>query len=195
MHSRIEFSGEHQDLEQIALHHRDVTDALKRYFSLETARNLERFRGYSEKELAAELQSRLAEMGRLSALNVLTAVEAAFQIDYFQRCYSRKKKDRVSRSFSPIYKRKGSHPPGVEDILEIWKKEPTTPKGLKRDLSELKGAFNYRNWLAHGRYLDPKLGRKYDYESVYALAETVLNSLPFEGAGGQSLGGWDSSNE
>lgn len=37
-------------------------------------------------------------------------------------------------------------------------------------LGELAGAFRYRHWLAHGRYWQPKLGRKYDYLSVFGLA-------------------------
>ena len=41
-------------------------------------------------------------------------------------------------------------------------------------------AFKYRHWLAHGRYWEPKLGRIYDYYSLYDLAysmEHLLTSL------------------
>jgi hypothetical protein len=60
--------------------------------------------------------------------------------------------------------------------LPVWKREPTIRAGL---ISDLIGAFRYRDWLAHGRYWPPKLGRKYDYESVYKLAEDILDSFPF----------------
>jgi hypothetical protein len=48
-------------------------------------------------------------------------------------------------------------------------------------IGDLKGAFKYRHWLAHGRYWEPKLGQKYDYYSVYILAESIFGSFPFEG--------------
>lgn len=47
-------------------------------------------------------------------------------------------------------------------------------------ISELITAFKYRHWLAHGRYWEPKLGRIYDYYSLYDLAyemENLLTSL------------------
>jgi hypothetical protein len=61
--------------------------------------------------------------------------------------------------------------------LDLWKQEFPTQKLL---LGELKGALNYRHWLAHGRYWEPKLGRKYDYESLYLLVQTVLLNFELE---------------
>ena len=178
MRKRISFSGEHQELTQIAAHHSDVAEALQLYFRPADGRYHARFTGYSLAELKDDLHSRLAEVDRTSALSVLSALEAAFRIDYLQRCYA-KKKDRVSRAFRTIYKQKGSRATLAEDILTIWRRESTTPARL---ISALVDAFNYRHWLAHGRYWTPRLGRKYDYESVYALAQTVLTSFPFEEA-------------
>jgi hypothetical protein len=179
MRKRISFSGEHQELTEIAVHHSDVADALQLYFSPTDGLHHARFTGYSLAELKNELQSRLAEVDRTSTLSVLSALEAAFRIDYLQRCYA-KKKDRVSRAFRIVYKHKGPRPALGEDILAVWQRESTTPVRL---ISALMGAFNYRHWLAHGRYWTPRLGRKYDYESTYALAQTVLSSFPFEEAG------------
>lgn len=34
--------------------------------------------------------------------------------------------------------------------------------------------------LAHGRYWTPKLGRKYDFDQIYALAESIHQRFPFE---------------
>ncbi len=178
MRKRVSFSGEHQELTQIAAHHSDVTDALRLYFRPADGPYQARFAGYSLAELKDELRARLAEVDRTSALSVLSALEAAFRIDYLQRCYA-KKKDGVSRAFRKIYQHKGPRPALEEDILTVWRRESTTPVRLIVALTE---AFNYRHWLAHGRYWTPRLGRKYDYESVYALAQTVLSSFPFEEA-------------
>jgi hypothetical protein len=126
MRKRISFSGEHQELTGIAAHHSDVADALQLYFSPTDGRYRARFAGYSLAELKDELQSRLAEVDRTSALSVLSALEAAFRIDYLQRCYA-KKKDRVSRAFRTIHKHKGPRPALDEDILAVWRRESTTP--------------------------------------------------------------------
>lgn len=48
-------------------------------------------------------------------------------------------------------------------------------------LERLKMPIN-RHWLAHGRYWYPKTGgQNYDYNKIYQIAETVLNSLSLEG--------------
>ena len=48
-------------------------------------------------------------------MSLLAAVEAAFRIDYLQRCYQRKK-DGVSRQFWEIYKEKETRA-SLEDEL------------------------------------------------------------------------------
>jgi hypothetical protein len=63
-----------------------------------------------------------------------------------------------------------------EDIFETWKEKSPAPG--PRLISELRGAFKLRHWLAHGRYYEPNLGRKkYDFNFVYSLADDVLNSF------------------
>ena len=42
-----------------------------------------------------------------------------------------------------------------------------------RLISDTRSAFGYRDWLAHGRNWVPKLGRHYDFASVYNLARDV----------------------
>ena len=40
-------------------------------------------------------------------------------------------------------------------------------------VGDIRSAFGYRHWLAHGRYCVAKLGRQYDFASVYNLAREV----------------------
>lgn len=177
MAKKVSFSGQHQEISEIDSHHVDVTEAIREYFIIDVEIFHERFSGYTAPELEAELETRLNEIERSSSLNLLSTVEAAFRIDYLQRCY-RKKKDRLSVLFREIYKAKGSRAYLEDDILACWKKEALVPS---RVLGDLVGALRYRHWLAHGRYWTPKLGKKYDYQSVYLLTQTVLSSFPFEG--------------
>jgi hypothetical protein len=62
-----------------------------------------------------------------------------------------------------------------EEILNAWVEHRNVSSSLVRNL---KGAFKYRHWLAHGRYWNPKLGQPYDYDGVFLLAESILNSFP-----------------
>ncbi|MFH1116077.1 MAG: hypothetical protein V1792_19360 [Pseudomonadota bacterium] len=177
MPRKVRFSLQHQDSAQIALHHSDLTEALKGYFKASYGSYPERFVGYTPKELAEELQARLDEIDRASVFSLLSAVEAAFRIDYLQRCQAKKKKrEDISQELRSIYEEKGTRASFKDHILPAWKREPTIRAGL---ISDLIAAFRYRDWLAHGRYWTAKLGRKYDYESVYKLVEDILDSFPF----------------
>lgn len=133
-----------------------------------------KFIGYSKEELSIEFKQRMEELDKTSSLTVLSALEASFRIDYLKRCYQ-KEKDALSRIMREIYKKKGHHVSLEDDIFDTWKKYYPKSKNM---ISELLGAFKYRHWLAHGRYWEPKLGRKYDYHYIYALAEQIDNTLP-----------------
>jgi len=62
------------------------------------------------------------------------------------------------------------------DILEGWKRHTSASATL---ISELRGAFRFRHWLAHGRYWTPKFGRKYDFDYVHLMASSIISGFPF----------------
>lgn len=177
MADRISFSGQHLELLEIFAQHTDVEASLRSYFSPASVYYAERFFDYKEPDVKDELEIRLAEHERTTIFAILAALEAAFRIDYLQRSY-KKKKDSLSRGFRDLHRKKGSRASLEDEILDEWKKYSSVSDKV---IGELKGAFKYRHWLAHGRYWEPKLGRKYDYYSVYALAESILDSFPLEG--------------
>lgn len=160
---------------RIAGYHNDVIASLKLYFSDVSPNFQERFFGRTPEEIAIELSARLEETDLRSALAIFSAMEAAFRIDYEQRCQARMKDD-LSRAFRAMYKVRKRRVGLEEDIFEAWKhKWP----GSRQLIGSLRGAFKFRHWLAHGRYWKPRLARKkYDFDSVYDLAEAVFNSLP-----------------
>ncbi len=175
--NRVPFSNEHQNLSDISLHHSDTEISLKLYFL--NARNYaERFSTYTIDEIQEELRERIDELNLTSSLSLLAAIEAVFRIDYLQRNY-RRKKDSLSVACREIYKEKQTKASLENDILDAWK---VNTEGSNQLISDLKGAFKYRHWLAHGRYWSPKMGRpSYDYETIYELAESIFNSFPFVG--------------
>lgn len=158
----------------IAEYHNDLVAALGMYFRADSPDLVPRFAGYTPEEVRAKLSERLEETDLRSAFVVLTIVEAAFRLDYEQRC-RRKLKDDLSRIFRGIYKVRRNLVRLDIDILEPWTR---TQPGSRKLISELRGALRSRDWFAHGRYWEPRLGnRKYDFNFVYGLAEDVFSNL------------------
>jgi len=172
MGERVTFSGQHLNLANIAAHYNDVEAALRHYFADPLAQG-NRFAGYTLDQVSEELELRLEEEDRSCALSILATLEAAFRIDYLQRVYKRKK-DVLSKEFRALYKAKGTRI-SLDEIFYVWTKHSNAPKRL---IGDLRGAFNYRHWLAHGRYWNPKLGQRYDYDSIYRLADNIFKSFP-----------------
>ena len=172
---RVTFSGEHLPLVQIAQYYSDIEASVKNYFSFENLQIGERFVGYTQLEIELEMTSVLAEHARSTSMSILAALEAAFRMDFLQRCYKRRK-DRLSRSFQGLHRQMGQYVP-LKDIFSQWQQHSNVPRSIVSDLAR---AFNYRHWLAHGRYWTPKIGQEYDYDDIYALAESIYNSFPFE---------------
>jgi hypothetical protein len=179
MAKRVGFSGAHLDLDQIAAHHQDLGSSLALYFSSGSPTYAIRFIGYAPSEVSEELGARLDETDLTSSLTVLGSVEAAFRIDYLQRCY-RRGRDPISRAFRKIYQAKQARASLEDEIFAAW---VDNSSGTRLIISELRGAFKFRHWLAHGRYTTPKMGRRYDFNDVFALAERNLNSFPFYESG------------
>lgn len=176
MGKRMSFSGQHLQLGQISIHHGDIKESLRNYFSLTSIQFPVRFNGYTTHEVHEELLIRLGENDRSSIFKILSSLEATFRIDYLQRCYLRKK-DALSRAFREIHRRQGHRVRLEDEILSEWRDKTFVSPNL---IGDIRGAFKYRHWLAHGRYWIPK-HQKYDYDSVYLLADQVCNTFPFEG--------------
>jgi hypothetical protein len=167
----VALSGENQTLSAINQHYIDTTAALRHYYSFPNS--YPRFTGYTPEELVDELEKRLLEQNRTAALSVLAAVEAAFSIDFFQRVKKGKKNDPLAKAFRAVNRSTSAHLP-MEVILDAW----CDHAGVRRHImGTLKGAFNYRHWLAHGRYWIPSLGRKYDYETIFEIADGIFTDL------------------
>ena len=158
---------------KIADYYDDSEKALRLFFSPENHGYSLRFIGYTRDEVEEELKLRLQELDRAVSLSILSALEALFRIDYLTRCYN-KKKDPLSRKMRGISRKKGVRTSLENDILRLWKEVCPEYKSFN---SEVIPAFDYRNWLAHGRYWEPKLGRNYDYNSLYDLAYSIEQLL------------------
>jgi hypothetical protein len=166
-------------LEGAAQYHYDVVESLIRYFSPDSPDSLARLDAFSGVRLDACPADYVEETSLRSCLAILTWMEAVFQLDYQYRCRKRLKDD-LSRAFREISKQKPNYVSLEKNIFDAW---CSYASGADPLIGELRSAFKFRNWLAHGRYWTPKLGRNYDFESLYLLADAVYSKLPLRGMG------------
>lgn len=113
------------------------------------------------------------ELHAVTMLDLMAAAEAAIRVDYLTRVYDRKK-SKLSRRFRDLYKKSGGRVSLIDDILAMWKDcEP----GTRRQVKEFKTAWGFRHWLAHGRYWDPKIGRRYAPADIFDIAYNLLDVM------------------
>lgn len=172
MVGKVSFSGDDIRIESIAEWKKDIDISIENYFSTFNQSLAARFRGSSHEELLEIKLKRLKEVEFSAELKLLAALEAAFRIDYLQRVYSRKK-DSLSRAFRTLYKQRGSRARLEDDILTLWAQNTNGTIIF----GELKAAFKYRHWLAHGRYWTPKLGQQYDFYNLYSLSQSIFSNI------------------
>jgi hypothetical protein len=135
-----------------------------------------RYLGKTPDELDADFAFQIAELSLLSALGMLACTEAALRVDFIVRVGNRDK-DQVSRGFRKAFKEQGRKIRLEEDILDVWRGQGEVR--IKRAVQEFKGALNFRDWLAHGRYWKPKLGRAagYDAVDVFRICSELLQAI------------------
>lgn len=172
---RLAFSGQHLAIERIDRNLRDVDASVNAYFMVGDGGSTVRFLGYTSAEMQAEKTALLEEFRRSASMDLFGAIEAAFRIDFLQRCY-RREKDTVSTAFRRLYGDRDGRV-SLDDILSAWRQNSTVSPDL---VAALKDAFKYRHWLAHGRYWVPRFP-KLDYDEIYTRAETALEVFPFKG--------------
>lgn len=150
-------------------YHRDADASLRLYFTSSNPYFVALFAGDRPSEVSEKLANRILETDMRSGLAVMASVEAAFHLDYLWRRKA-KRPDAVSIAFR---KSRRTNVRLDEDIWETWKVNRPTMGPL---ISQLRSAFNFRHWLAHGRYWT--MGQKYEFQDLYLLADAVLTTFP-----------------
>jgi hypothetical protein len=162
---------EAQSLQEVAEYHEDAGDSLRVFFSPLAIRVNLRYLFSTESELSATLAKRLIETELRSCLAILSSIEAALRVDYATRC-SASLEDPLSLDFRELYMRYENRV-RFDDILQLWGEHYPA---FKRAIGDLRGALEFRHWLAHGRHWDPK--RKYDFTEVFLLAAVIQDNFP-----------------
>jgi hypothetical protein len=163
------------DPDELSAYHQELVAALRLYFSPSAPTFAARFVGKPPEEAARQLTARLNESDVRSAFAALTSLEATFRIDFDARCRKRLK-DELSVYFRSVAKTRRNTVRLDEDILEGWQRHTSASAAL---ISDLRGAFKFRHWIAHGRYWTPKLGRRYDFDYVRLMVDAITGGFPF----------------
>jgi len=174
--AKVSLSNQALTLPEVARHYSAVSAATRDFFANADHVALSKhpgLAGYVGLSIAAIRTNVLTEIDHNSSLAALSCVEAEIRIDYLSRVYN-KERDRMSRALRAIHKARQGRARLEADLLLCWRNNSDVSKVL---INELIGAFNYRNWLAHGRYWTPKFGRRYDFLAVYLIADAFLASI------------------
>lgn len=172
--AKVSFSNSHSSIDDVMTYYIDSEEALNLFFDPNHVSA--RFIGYSKNELDDELKIRKNTLDMMCCLELLTAIEARFRIDYLIRCQC-KKRDTFSKIFRAIHKKKKNQASLIDDILSTWRNAYPQHKKI---LDDFQKSIDYRNWLAHGRYWTPKKTphiNKFDYLSIHTLAFEILSNL------------------
>lgn len=135
--------------------------------------SLPKFAFFTSTEINEYFDESEKELEYLVCFNILSSMEALLKIDYLKKAYS-KSKSNTGRDFRKIYKLKYFEASLIEDIVNTWKKHYPPDNKYWGDLI---GAYNFRNWLAHGRYWDPKLGRQYRPDIILKISNDICRII------------------
>jgi hypothetical protein len=134
----------------------------------------ERYRDESLDELRQRFAAARKHLQYAAMLHLLTTAEALLRLA-FESLSNRKTKPAIFRQFRRIGRERGEKIRLEEDILDVWVQVyPETARSIR----DFKGVVRLRDWLAHGRYWNPKLARPvYDVADVFDIASEMLTQM------------------
>ena len=172
-HRRVSLSQQNLTPDEIAEHWTIMQFALRQLYQHPPSWLREQFADEPQAAMLEHRRQQLSEADREVSLTLLASIEAALRVDFLERVYLRKK-DPLSRAYRRMHQVKGARASLEDDILPLWLALSSVSPML---IGELRGAFKYRHWLAHGRYWVARLGRRYDFDSIYILADALISAL------------------
>lgn len=165
----VSLSQENVSLAYVKEKYRVSMDSLNNFYQTTNPR----FFSYSMQEFEKEFTESRNELEKVFSLDLLSCVEASCRVDYFNRL-GKKLKDPVSKAMRAL-KLSDPRKASLEDhILFIWQ---NTGSYRNSYMSEIKRAFKYRHWLAHGRYWVPRIGGIPDFSSLYSLMDPFVTYI------------------
>lgn len=111
------------------------------------------------------------EVNYAASLSIIASFEASISVDLANRI-RKKSKNGISKDLKQISNNNQKRP-RLEDVLTIWKKYCCASQ-----IANFQAAYAFRNWLAHGRYWHPKLGRNtFQFSLLYLFLENLKSCM------------------
>lgn len=177
----FDFSSHSGSLDSLERYYRSMSDLIDRkHDPKQNPRYTADFIGMRPEDVSAKAGELRRELTFEGNMAVLSHVESLFRVDAIIRCQANQKRDNLCKRFRTeirmLNNRKLYHFIRLnETILDGWKEEYSEHTDLLNTLGQ---AFEYRNWLAHGKYWTYKESPgKYTYEYVLHLAKDVAKAF------------------
>lgn len=147
------------------------------------------FVGLTSREMEDLKIQELSELSLKAAFFLLTYIESLFRTDFILRLETgRKGKDQLTKEYKRIYKQGTKiYSYSLKDVIfanwKVYVSNKSKSKELTDILNVLPQYFDFRNWMAHGRYWrfkESNYALIYNYESVRLLLlniETYFSPL------------------
>ncbi|MFL1909443.1 hypothetical protein [Plesiomonas shigelloides] len=168
----INRSGEHLGFYDVTKIKTRADDSINLLYSRKNPDFTSYFVGMSYEEVLAERDLALRENDLMYSLLLLTCIEAMLRLDADTRS-SRKLKDKLSVALGVYHPRARLD----EDIINV--RMATEDKALRRHYLFLKECFQYRHWLAHGRYWVPRGSASINFDSIVLMMTTLMANSTF----------------
>ncbi len=172
-HVKFLFEKDYVKYEAVQRYYTNTKLSLERHYSQGgNPKYISDFIGKSVDVVNKEKGEQQNELSRAASFVLLASIEAMFREDFVIRCQA-KLSDPVSTSYLKVYNpAKKIYAYSFKDlILSTWKENKPEYALL---LDQLIQAFDYRNWIGHGRYWHFKDNEnKYKFEKVSQLAQMI----------------------
>lgn len=173
----VDFNPDKPNPDDIEHWYRMSKDCIDNYFDKSNPSYEERFLFKSEEEVKRQHKDELDELSLKASFFVMTYIESLFRTDFVLRLESgsRKWKDQLTKHFKHdvyVSTKKVYQYSLVEDIIGGWKIYSFPTKEMMDILNTLPQYFDFRNWMAHGRYWifkEDNYQRKYNYEQMVIM--------------------------
>ena len=116
------------------------------------------------------------ELSHTCSFYAMAYVESLFRIDSFVRVKHKCKGDVTPLIKKMVQSKEKLSLVRFEDLLDAWEATHADERELFR---EVKQAFQFRHWMAHGRYWKPNdnIDKHFDFEDIYSLVSAVESLL------------------
>mgnify|MGYP007069974551 CR=1 FL=1 len=182
---KFQFASHNRTLNEIKSYYDKMLSSLEyKYSRNHNPLYAEMFADMSEAAVERELGELKEELSLEGSFELLSFLEKEFRTDCYLRCKGRFR-DELSRGFKRAFDEVGHvqyRIPLLDVIVEGWKQQllSDTPHDAETlaFFSGISDIFNFRNWMAHGRYWEFSYSRgKHHFDSIWLMVNHVEDVL------------------